>query len=217
MSPLPPPFSLQVLPTPGTCSCPQLCCLTDRGISPFAKTMSGITLCFILQWINKEICFLSCRKIPEPCCSGAVYCLACTGKLKAPVIAQFLLFNLLVALETAQFILKTASGTSVANLWEHLCRTTLSHTSLGHVLSMLSPFYVLTMTYFTSSTSKLAALLHPVSFHTCLSLWLGEAPGLPDVTTANSATWGDAYKISGHRLSRNLRRRRTCAGGGWWN
>lgn len=50
--------------------------------------------------------------MPEHCYSGAVYCLAFTGKLKAPVIAQFLLFILLVALETAQVILKAASGAS---------------------------------------------------------------------------------------------------------
>lgn len=100
-------------------------------------------LCFTLQWINKEICFLSCQRTPEHCYSGTVYCLAFTGKLKAPVIAQYLLFILLIALETAQFILKAASGASVANPWEYLCRalfTTLSHTSSGHILSVSSPF-----------------------------------------------------------------------------
>lgn len=99
-------------------------------------------LCFTLQWIDKEICFLSCERIPEPCYSGTVYCLAFTGKLKATIVTQFLLC-ILVALETAQFILKAASGASVANPQEYLCRalfTTLSHTSSGHILSMSSPF-----------------------------------------------------------------------------
>lgn len=79
------------------CSSLQVCCLAGGAISPFANIMSEIMFCFTLQRIE------SCQRIPEPCYSGTVYCLAFTGKLKAPVIAEFLLFILPVALETAQF------------------------------------------------------------------------------------------------------------------
>lgn len=62
-----------------------------------------------------EICFLSCQRISEHCYSGTVYCLAFTVKLKTPIIAQFPLFIHLVALKTAQFILKAMSGVYVAS------------------------------------------------------------------------------------------------------
>lgn len=44
-----------------------------------------------------------------------VYCLAFTVKLKTLLIAQFLLFIHLIALKTAQFILKAMSGVYVAS------------------------------------------------------------------------------------------------------
>lgn len=101
---------------------------------------------------------MPCQGIPEPCYSGTVYCLAFTGKLKAPVIAQFLLFILPVDLETAQFILKAVF---VANT-ENTCAgpflppsSQLLKTCLTHVI----PFHVLTMTRFISSASQLPALL----------------------------------------------------------
>lgn len=62
-----------------------------------------------------EICFLSCQRISEHFYSGMVYCLAFTVKLKTLLIAQFLLFIHLIALKTAQFILKAMSGVYVAS------------------------------------------------------------------------------------------------------
>lgn len=90
--------------------------------------------CFTLQRINKEICLLSCRRIPEPCFSAAAYCLAFSGKLKAAVIAQFLLFILLVALETAQRTLKAASGAQPAPRIP--ARGPFHRPFSGHILSM---------------------------------------------------------------------------------
>lgn len=202
-------------------------------------------LCFMLLWIDKEICFLSCQRIPEPCYSGTVYCLAFTGKLKAPVVAQFLLSVLLVALETAQFILEAASGVSVASPWEYLYLfTTLSHTSSGHIFSMSPPFMSLQwmpvllavfhnflLSYQPGTPGQLPyVLISAASFQAARSA-SAECPstrwgapssaspycqdaGLPDVTTANNTTWGEAYKISSHRLLQNLRRR-ACTGNGW--
>jgi len=127
------------------------------------------------------MCFLSCKRIPEPCYSGAVYRLAFTGKLKASIIAQFLLFILLVALETAQFILKAASGASVANPWEYLCRalfTILSHTSAGPILSMSSPFMSL-------QWRVLLAVLHSFLLAFC---WQGAPSQLPCMLISAAST-----------------------------